>query len=297
MISTKTCSKCKIEQPLSNFSKNRCMKDGLCNWCKECVKDSQREYYARNKEKISLRKKKYSEENKAKVKKMQADWYERNKDEQREKHRKYYRDNLSKERTRHKAYNARPEVKANKAQYRKDNAKHIKEYQAEYRKKNHARITERQREYYHKNKDKAKVWRDKYETSHKEQIKEASKKYRKENKEKINRSHVDRLHNDPIFKMKEQTRNMVRYAFRSKGHHKTSRTVDVVGCDLDFLCRYLLETWEKNYGRPWDGEPYHIDHIIPLATAVTKEDVVRLCHYTNLQMLTPEDNMAKSDNI
>ena len=53
MISTKTCSKCKIEQPISNFSKNKCMKDGFCNWCKECYKERGREYYKKNKEKIN----------------------------------------------------------------------------------------------------------------------------------------------------------------------------------------------------------------------------------------------------
>lgn len=297
MISTKTCSKCKIEQPFSNFSKNRCAKDGLCNWCKECTKEGHRKYYSQNKTKLLSKHRDYNEKNKFKIKKIQADWYERNKEEQREKHRKYHREHREERLAYSKAHNALPEVKERRAQYQKDNAEHIKEYQREYRRKNREQIRKKQNEYYHNNKDKAKVWQDKYRSSHKEQIKESAKKYREENKEKISQSHIDRLHNDPIFKMKEQTRNMVRYALRSKGHHKTSRTADIIGCDLDFFCEYLFKTWENNYNKPWNGEPYHIDHIVPLAIAETEEDIIKLCHYTNLQMLTPEDNMAKSDNI
>ncbi len=297
MISTKTCSKCKIEQPFSNFSKNRCMKDGLCNWCKECTKEGQKEYYSRNKEKILSKHREYNKNNKSKIKKIQADWYERNKEKQREKHRKYHREHREERLAYSKAYNALPEVKKHRAQYQKDNAEHIKKYQREYQRKNREHIRKRQKEYYHKNKDKAKIWRDKYRNSHKEQIKESSKRYREENRHKINQSHIERLRNDPIYKMKEQTRNMLRYALRSKGHRKNSRSADILGCDLDFFCEYLFKTWEKNYGEAWNGEPYHIDHIEPLSTAKTEEEIIKLCHYTNLQMLTPEDNMAKSDKV
>lgn len=154
-----------------------------------------------------------------------------------------------------------------------------------------------QREWQRKNKDKIAKYHKKYKDSHKKQIQEADKIYRKRNREKIKRAQLNRLHSDPKHKLKEQVRNMVRYAMKSKGHRKKSLTKDIVGCDLNFLCDYLFKTWEKNYGKPWDGEPYHIDHIVPLATAHTEEEVLKLNHYTNLQLLTPEDNMAKSDKL
>ena len=37
----------------------------------------------------------------------------------------------------------------------------------------------------------------------------------------------------------------------------------------------------------------YIDHIVPLATATTENEVLKLCHYKNLQLLTAEDNLAK----
>jgi hypothetical protein len=47
----------------------------------------------------------------------------------------------------------------------------------------------------------------------------------------------------------------------------------------------------ENYGE------WHLDHIIPLATATTREDVVRLNHYTNFQPLWAKDNLSKGAKI
>ena len=267
MISTKLCSKCNKKKPVSEFSKRKRSKDGYYVWCKECAKA------------------------------YQAEWYIKNKVDVDEKHRQYYIEHLEERRNYSKKYNARPEVKAHRVEYQQANRERIRKYHHEYRKINAAAIRERRREYYHANKDKAKVWRDRYKSSHKEQINASAKRYREENRDKLNQAHLDRLHSDPVYKMKEQTRNMLRYVFREKGHRKNSHTADILGCDLDSFCKYMLQTWEKNYGQPWAGEPYHIDHIVPLATAKTEEDVIKLCHYTNLQMLTPEDNIAKSNRI
>lgn len=266
MTSTKTCSKCGIEKLFSEFSKGK-DKYGLHIWCKKCCKKWAAEYYKRNKDKISEEHRRYNVEKHEKIKAKQREYYYSEKGQER--------------------------VKS----YRMSHREQQRKYAQGWRDRNREAYRRRQREYYHKNKDKAKIWRDRYNDSHREQIKESAKKYRRENKEKLNQSHVERLHSDPIYKMKEQTRNMLRYAFRSKGHRKVSHTADIVGCDLDSLCSYLFSTWENNYGTKWNGEPYHIDHIIPLSVAKTEEDIVRLCHYTNLQMLTPEDNMTKSNHI
>ncbi len=84
---------------------------------------------------------------------------------------------------------------------------------------------------------------------------------------------------------------------KQKEHIKPARSEEILGCTRDFFVKYLKQTWLDKYGEEWNGQPCHIDHIVPLAIAKTEEDIVRLCHYTNLRLLTPEDNMEKSDKL
>lgn len=45
----------------------------------------------------------------------------------------------------------------------------------------------------------------------------------------------------------------------------------------------------------WSKTGWHIDHIKPLASAEYSEDLIKLCHYTNLQPLWAEENLSKGD--
>lgn len=51
-METKICSTCKKEKPLSEFGKNRRMKDGHHYTCKQCVSDYQRKRYVKKGSKI-----------------------------------------------------------------------------------------------------------------------------------------------------------------------------------------------------------------------------------------------------
>jgi hypothetical protein len=42
---------------------------------------------------------------------------------------------------------------------------------------------------------------------------------------------------------------------------------------------------------------WHIDHIIPMASATTEEEVIKLNHYTNLQPLWASENIKKSNKM
>jgi len=112
----------------------------------------------------------------------------------------------------------------------------------------------------------------------------------------VNKSRTKRLKIDPLFKFQESCRISTYYAFKRTGYTKTSKTHKLLGCSWETLRDRFEQMFEE--GMDWDNHgEWHIDHIVPLSTANTKEDVVRLCHYTNLQPLWAEDNLAKSDKL
>ena len=70
----KFCSKCGKDKPLSEFHKNKALRDGYNNWCKKCrsehsktdlhLKSYRRKYFIDNKKEILSKQKDYYEENK-----------------------------------------------------------------------------------------------------------------------------------------------------------------------------------------------------------------------------------------
>lgn len=133
-----------------------------------------------------------------------------------------------------------------------------------------------------------------YKEAHKDEI----KAYRNANKERFGeyaRMYRKERHKDPIKRLSDQARGTISQSFLRKGYKKDTKSAILTGLSSAELTDYLLQTFELNYGKKWDGvEPVHIDHIVPLKTAKSEEDVKRLCHFSNLQLLTAQDNLRKS---
>jgi len=76
----KTCNKCKIEKPLSEFHKNSSNKDGLSYTCKECRRLIRKSNYAENKTEILKQNKKYQMTHKAERKSNNKKYYQKHKE-------------------------------------------------------------------------------------------------------------------------------------------------------------------------------------------------------------------------
>ena len=59
---------------------------------------------------------------------------------------------------------------------------------------------------------------------------------------------------------------------------------------------YISEQFEEGMTLDNHGE-WHLDHKVPVATAETEEDIIRLNHYTNFQPLWAEDNQSKGAKL
>lgn len=170
------------------------------------------------------------------------------------------------------------------------------EYQKNYYQKNKMRISKRTAAYKKKNSDKIKLSDKKYYLDNKDKKAEYDRSYHEKNKSRISEKRRVRVRNkravDPLEKIKHNLRTGICQAFKVKSWRKSGPTEKLLGISFD-LAKAHLEvqfkagmSWE-NYGK------WHIDHIIPMASAKTKEEMELLCHYTNLQPLWAIDNIRK----
>ena len=81
------------------------------------------------------------------------------------------------------------------------------------------------------------------------------------------------------------------------GYTKKSRTCEILCCSFEEFQIYFeskFESWMtwENRGK-YNGElnfGWDIDHIIPISSATTEEEILKLNHYTNLQPLCSRIN-------
>ena len=113
-------------------------------------------------------------------------------------------------------------------------------------------------------------------------------------RDRINKRRLNKYKNDPIFRLKKLLRGrLAKYIER-----KSVPMDNIIGCDWVELKNYIENkfvegmTWEN-----WGQYGWHIDHIIPLDSAKTENDLYKLSHYTNLQPLWARDNRLKSNKI
>lgn len=135
-----------------------------------------------------------------------------------------------------------------------------------------------------------KIWLEK----NKENVIEYNKKIR----EKRLRDRKVRKAKDPIYKLKLNIRNRVSKIFKSTGLKKDKRTYKLLGCSYEFAKEYIESKFldGMNWGN-YGVFGWHIDHIIPLASAKDEEDLLKLVHYSNMQPLWAKDNLKKGDKI
>jgi hypothetical protein len=162
----------------------------------------------------------------------------------------------------------------------------------------------------------SKKWREnnkdytiEYKNKNIDKITEYQKEYRLLNKEDLNKKRIirkkERYKNDIEYRVKSQIRASIFKIFKRNGVSKNSKTVDILGCSFEEFKLHLESkfenwmTWENkglyngefNYG--WD-----IDHIIPLSSANSEEDLYKLNHYTNLRPLCSHVNRdIKKDKL
>jgi len=216
----------------------------------------------KDKEKIKQYQKEYQEKNKEKIKELRKKRYNENKEVEKEKSRKYYHDN--KERL----------IPKNKTKKKL-------------------------------NKEKIKIQRKNYEELNKEKRSQEKREYHRTHKNERNENHKKRLKSDSFYRLKCKYKQSLHHILKSKGLSKNNSTIEILGCSYEDFKEYLeskFKPWmnwdNKGLYNGTEGYGWDIDHIKPLSSAKTEEELLKLCHFSNLQPLCSYINRRiKKDNF
>jgi hypothetical protein len=321
----KFCNKCQSTKPLIEFHKNKSSKDGLALYCKKCCNITSEKYRKPKKEKIIIDYSNQTEKHCSKCntvksidkfgkRKNTKDGLQRNCVDCCEIDHKKWRDkNLTKRHESAKEWRKNnPEknkeliknwIKNNPEKYKQIQKNSKKRYYEKNPEKQLEKI-ERLKEWRKNNPERSKELRKIWERNNLEKTKELRKrsniKYYGENKEKINewlKTYIkDRRKNDILFKLSTNYRSRLSSFYKNSGIKKIQKTNKIIGCSWEELHIHIKSKFKDGMSNENYGD-WHIDHMIPLASAKNEEELVRLCHYTNLQPLWAEENRIKKDNI
>ena len=186
----------------------------------------------------------------------------------------------------------------NKSNWYKKSKDKITKYGKEYYQKNREELLKEIKEYKEKNKERVSAYKKTWIENNKEHVAKLIQEWKKKNKDYYNKTrnkrNKKRRQQDVLFKLISNLRSRLSNGVRSKKWYKNSIFSEYLGCTLEQLRDYLEKqfmqgmTWE-NYGELWQ-----IDHVMALGLAKTIEEMIKFCHYTNLQPLWKEDHKKKT---
>lgn len=198
----------------------------------------------------------------------------------------------------------------NRAQYLKNREKRLADqkayyaanrearclYNKEYAEKNKGTIFAKRKAYREANSERRKEAMREWYLQNAESVKAKAKEYREANKgrllvaAKTYRKH--RMCVDPVYALAVRTRTLICSKIYTSGYTKRSKTQQILGCSYAEFKAHIEAQFYP--GMTWanHGE-WHLDHIVPVASAKTEQDVIRLNHYSNFQPLWATDNLKK----
>jgi len=109
---------------------------------------------------------------------------------------------------------------------------------------------------------------------------------------------------NPQFRLASNVRKRITRYLKGIRGRKYGKTNELLSCDWKYLKKHLESnfynnkktkepmTW-SNYGK------WHVDHIMPLSSfdLIIVEEQFAACHFSNLQPLWAEDNIAKNNRL
>lgn len=163
-----------------------------------------------------------------------------------------------------------------------DNTDAAKAKMAEWLEKNRDRKLAMDREWYAKNRTKvraaARAARD-------DGVRAKEREYRRK-----------RIKSDPVFALACRVRSQISTSLTDRYWAKHKGAQQILGCTFDEFKAHIERQFLR--GMSWENRgDWHIDHIVPVSSANTRDELLALFHFTNLRPLWAKENIAKLNRI
>jgi DNA mismatch repair ATPase MutL len=181
---------------------------------------------------------------------------------------------------------------------REENKEYYSEYSKRYYENNKEKIKKKSKKWQSENKEHRKEYLRKYSEENRESLREKKRDYVNKDKDRWREYYRERkarkMKEDPLFNLEVSLRKRTHVAFKRTEWVKGSSNESMLGCTFEEAKEHIESKFTE--GMSWDNhtvDGWHIDHIVPLCSATTQEELEELCHYTNLQPLWAFDNLSK----
>jgi hypothetical protein len=179
--------------------------------------------------------------------------------------------------------------------YNKNNKEKVKEYyqRPEVRERIQKKFGE-----YNRNYSKRPEVRE-YQRNYMKKLRQ-TEEFKKKKRENCQKLYIE----NSSYRLRSRLSGRIRRAIKEQYGEKSISTMILIDCSLEFLKEYLQQTAINNGYldfdiNNYDSDVFHIDHIIPCASFdLSKEEEQKKCfHWSNMQILTANENYKKRDNI
>lgn len=111
----------------------------------------------------------------------------------------------------------------------------------------------------------------------------------------VNKGKRDRRKTDEVYNLRERVSNLIRMSFIRGDEVKRSKSLTILGIESFSQFMNHIEAKFKD-GMSWENRDlWDLDHIVPVSWASTREEVMKLNHYTNFQPMWKVENCSKGN--
>ena len=128
--------------------------------------------------------------------------------------------------------------------------------------------------------------------------------YYQENKDKRHEYEKNKYHSNEEVRIKKLLRTRFLLGLKNKSSEKCGSILDICSCDLDFFKKWIEYQYKlltNNETIDWNDfkKNYHMDHLLPCSSfdLTNIEEQKKCFHWKNIQILTKENNLKKSNSI